>query len=134
MAGYFSFRKLITPYFVKPIYGFGFIVFTAGGIGLAVGAGMRLNSAQLPTRIGIYYIVIGAGAVIVGNVVWRMICEFWLLRFRMCEMLASIEREVKYSVPQREAKREIVVEKPTREKIEERGYEVAPSRGVLGLS
>ena len=33
MAAYFSFRKLITPFFVRTIYTIGFALLTAGGVG-----------------------------------------------------------------------------------------------------
>ncbi len=50
MAGYFSFNKLITTHLVKAFYFLGFIVLTAGGIALAVWAGMQLQSGGLPTE------------------------------------------------------------------------------------
>ena len=80
MPGYFSFQKLITPRFVKFIYVVGLMAVTAGGIGLAIGAGLGLRSATLSTRMGVYYIAIGVGAVIIGNLVWRVLCEIWIVR------------------------------------------------------
>ncbi len=74
MAGYFSFNKLITTHLVKAFYFLSFIVLTAGGIALAVWAGMQLQSGGLPTRIGEYYIAGGVGALIFGNLVWRVLC------------------------------------------------------------
>jgi hypothetical protein len=102
MPGYFSFQKLITPHFVKLIYVLGSIALTAGGIGLAVWAGMGLRSATLPTRMGVRYIAIGAGIAIVGNLVWRVLCEIWIVLFKINERLGSIERETRYAPVQRE--------------------------------
>ena len=94
MPGYFSFQKLITPRFVKFIYVVGLIALTAGGIALASWAGMGLRSATLPTRIGVYYIAVGAGSVIIGNLVWRVLCEIWIVLFNIHNLLGSIEREI----------------------------------------
>ena len=96
MPGYFSFQKLITPRFVKFIYVVGLIALTAGGIGLATWAGLRLRSATLATQIGFYYIATGASIAIVGNLVWRVLCEIWIVLFNIHNLLGSIERETRH--------------------------------------
>src|SRR5258705_4701432 len=96
MPGYFSFQKLITPRLVKFIYVVGLMVLTAGGIGWAIWAGLGLRSATLPTRMGVYYIAIGAGVAIVGNLVWRVLCEIWIVLFNIHNLLGSIERETSH--------------------------------------
>jgi hypothetical protein len=106
MAGYFSFQKLITPRFVKFIYVVGTIALTAGGIGLATWAGLGLRSATLPTRMGVNYIAIGAGLAIVGNLVWRVLCEIWIVLFNIHNLLGSIERETR-QVPAESELREL---------------------------
>ena len=95
MPGYFSFQKLITPRFVKFIYVVGLLAVTAGGIGLAVWAGLGLRSSALPTRMGVYYIAIGAGIAILGNLVWRVLCEIWIVLFNMHNLLGSIAGETR---------------------------------------
>jgi hypothetical protein len=102
MAGYFSFQKLITPRFVKFIYVVGSIALTAGGIGLATWAGLGLRSATQPTRMGVYYIALGAGLTIVGNLVWRVLCEIWIVLFNIHNLLGSIERETRHVPVERE--------------------------------
>jgi Domain of unknown function (DUF4282) len=102
MPGYFSFQKLITPRFVKFIYVLGFMALSVGGIGLAIWAGLGLRSATLPTRTGVYYIAIGAGSAIVGNLAWRVLCEIWIVLFNIHNLLGSIERETRYVPDQRE--------------------------------
>jgi Domain of unknown function (DUF4282) len=111
MAGYFSFQKLITPRFVKFIYVVGTIALTAGGIGLATWAGLGLRSATLPTRMGVNYIAIGAGLAIVGNLVWRVLCEIWIVLFNIHNLLGSIERETR-QVPAERELRELHSEEP----------------------
>jgi len=131
MPGYFSFQKLITPPFVKFIYVVGLLAMTAGGIGLAIWAGMSLRSATLPTRMGIYYIAIGAGLAILGNLVWRVLCEIWIVLFNINNLLGSIVSETRHVAVQQELPDEErrVVFRPEQE---------APVTGhpasVLGLS
>ena len=144
MAGYFSFNKLITTHLVKAFYFLGFIVLTAGGIGLSVWAGMRLQSGALPTRIGEYYIAAGVGALIIGNLLWRVFCENWILLFNIHRLLASIERNAKYTDAEPaaqlvsvagEEKRESVEREVKQESVkpENKRFKVATS-SVLGLS
>ena len=96
MPGYFSFEKLITPRFVKVIYVVGLLAMTVGGIALAVWSGQGLRSATVPTRTGIYYIAIGASVAIVGNLVWRVLCEIWIVLFNIHNLLGSIASETRY--------------------------------------
>ena len=102
MPGYFSFQKLITPRFVKFIYVFGLLALSVSGIGLAIWAGLGLRSATLPTRMGLYYIAIGAAVAIVGNLVWRVLCEIWIVLFNIHNLLGSIESETRHVPVQRE--------------------------------
>ena len=96
MPGYFSFQKLITPRFVKFIYAVGLLAMTGGGIALAVWAGLGLRSATLPNRTAAYYIAIGAGVAVVGNLVWRVLCEIWIVLFNIHNLLGSIESETRH--------------------------------------
>jgi hypothetical protein len=101
MPGYFSFQKLITPRFVKFIYVVGLLAMTACGIGLAIWSVLGLHSATLPTRIGVYYIAIGASVAIVGNLIWRVLCEIWIVLFNIHNLLGSIERETRHESVER---------------------------------
>jgi hypothetical protein len=96
MPGYFSFQKLITPRFVKFMYVVGLLAMTAGGIALAIWGGLGLRSATLPTRMGVYYIAIGAGAAIIGNLVWRVLCEIWIVLFNIHNLLGVIATESRH--------------------------------------
>jgi hypothetical protein len=136
MAGYFSFRKVITPYFVRTIYALGFILLTSAGLGVATWAGLRLNAETIPTRTAVYFIAAGAGIALVGNLAWRMICEFWLLLFNMHMLLASIEGQMKTETGQHQVKRDSVSAetKPERVGSERPAYGMASAQSVLGLS
>jgi hypothetical protein len=144
MAGYFSFHKMIATPFLKTVYFLGFIALTVAGIGFAVWSGMGLHSGTLPTRVGVNYIAIGAGILIVGNLAWRVICETWILLFNIHALLASIDRGVKHNsspgdTEHENTQREMKHEKLPRETKspgippEKNRYDVARPASVLGL-
>ena len=134
MSGYFSFQKYVTSYFVKVIYFIGFLAFTAAGLGLAIWSARRLQTGSLPTRLGWYYIGAGIGILFVGNLVWRVFCELWVVLFNMNDHLVSLDRkfggETATELPHDDA-----VSEPTREVTAPRRSEgLARPAGVLGLS
>ena len=136
MPGYFSFQKLITPRFVKFIYVVGLLAITVGGIGLGVWAGLGLRSATLPTRVGVYYIAIGTGALILGNLVWRVLCEIWIVLFNIHNLLGSVESEIRHVPVQRALRSEddpIELREDLTEQEQEVRVPVHPA-SVLGLT
>ena len=94
MAGYFSFNRMITTSFVKVIYFLGLLALTAAGVALTTWASLRLYQGNITRELGWRYVAVGVGVVIVGNLAWRMICEFWIVVFNIQSRLASIDRVV----------------------------------------
>jgi Domain of unknown function (DUF4282) len=90
MPGYFSFQKQITPSFVKAIYFLGFLVITLGGVTLAGWAGWRLREAAISRELGWRYVAYGVVALILGNLIWRIICEFWIVIFNLHDELVEV--------------------------------------------
>ncbi len=99
MTAYFSFQKLITTSIVKSVYALGFLTLTAGGVALIVWSGMRLNEANIDRQLGWRYVAIGAAAFVVGNLAWRVICEFWMVLFKVNNHLASIDQATSLNRP-----------------------------------
>ena len=135
MGAYFSFERMITTAFVKVIYFIGFLAITAGGVALAVWAGMQLNDARIDRVLGWRYVAAGVGLVVIGNLVWRVFCELWVVLFEIHAELASVRhglnlnglrvREEPVEIVEREEisrPREVVVQDHT------------PHASVLGLS
>ena len=91
MSGFFSFQRLITTSVVKGIYALGFLILTAGGVTLIVWAGLGLNDANISRELGWRYVCLGAGALVIGNLAWRIACEFWMVLFNINDHLASID-------------------------------------------
>ncbi len=91
MGSYFSFDRMITRNFVRAFYVLGFLLLTIGGFALAIWAGMQLNDASIDRQLGWRYVFIGAAAVIIGNIVWRVFCELWVVLFNMHARLVSLD-------------------------------------------
>ena len=90
MGAYFSFERMITTGFVKVVYFLGFLAITAAGVALAMWAGMQLNDARIDRMLGWRYVAAGVGLVVIGNVVWRVFCELWVVLFEIHAELVSV--------------------------------------------
>ena len=151
MTGYFSFQRLITTSIVKVIYALGFFALSIGSIALIVWAGLRLNDANIDRQLGWRYVAIGAAALVVGNLAWRMICEFWIVLFNVNHHLASIDHATNFLQPHKVSEVQFVERRATVERrLPNSRPEVEPTRevtlparetfkadrpaGVLGLS
>ena len=137
MSAYFSFERMITTSFVKVVYFLGFLLLTAAGIGLMVWAGLQLNDATIDRSLGWRYVALGAAILIVGNVVWRVACELWVVLFNIHDELVS----QRYALSPVQRPRVIeeqtrVIEEPRRREVVVRDNEIVTPRhaGVLGLS
>ena len=140
MPGYFSFQKCITSGFVKAIYFIGFLALTAGGIGFAVWAAMGLYRATMPRELGWYYVAIGVGILFVGNLVWRVFCEIWIVPLNIHTRLVSLDQKIGADAVSANTVpadlRTDVVRETEREEIQPRREANALGRpgSVLGLS
>ena len=135
MSEYFSFQKCITSPFVKTVYFLGFLALTAGGIGLTGWAAMRLFEANIPRELGWYYVAGGVGILLVGNLVWRVFCEIWIVLFNIHARLVSLDQKAGPEVVSTELRSEVSKEA----QLEEiRAYRepdlISRPGGVLGLS
>ena len=140
--GYFSFERMITPAFVKVVYFIGFVALTVAGVALAVWAGMQLNDATIDRSLGWRYVAAGVAAVVVGNIVWRVFCELWVVLFGIHSELISIRYALNlnglrytYEEP---VEREVITEREEivtpREVVVHDEDRTAPRQGILGLS
>jgi uncharacterized protein DUF4282 len=135
MPGYFSFQKYVTSYFVKVIYFIGFLALTAGGIGLAGWAAMRLYQASIPRELGWYYVASGVGILLVGNLIWRVFCELWVVLFNINDRLVSLDRKFGGDTIATEVIHDHATNEQTHEDTAPRRTDaLARPAGVLGLS
>lgn len=142
MGGYFSFERMITTTFVKVVYFIGFIALTAAGVALAVWAGMQLNDATIARSLGWRYVAFGVGLLVLGNIVWRVFCELWVVFFNIHSELVSMRYGLNLSGLRYHAdepiQREVISEREEfvrpREVVVHREEREVPRHGVLGLS
>lgn len=140
--GYFSFDRMITPAFVKVVYFLGFIGLTAGGVALAVWAGMQLNDATIARSLGWRYVAAGVAAVVVGNIVWRVFCELWVVLFGIHAELTWVRHALNLNrlryTSDEPIEQEVITEREEvvrpREVVVHADDRPAPRHGVLGLS
>ena len=95
-AEYFAFRELVTPQLIKVVYIVGACFITAAGL-LSILSPETLNEYEagpILTRLG------GILVLLVGNLVWRMMCEGAILLFSLHELLVSIDTRARVLVLQ----------------------------------
>ena len=88
---YLGFRKLITPALIKWAYGLGALAMTATGTIAILFPDTFTDYGHDSGRV----IFGGIVALILGNLVWRMMCEGAILLFSLHEVLVSIEDKAK---------------------------------------
>ena len=140
--GYFSFDRMITTSFVKALYFLGFIAITASGVALAVWAGIKLNEATIARDLGWRYVAAGVAMVILGNIVWRIFCELWVVLFGIHSELVAMGYALNLNglrrVPEAPIRTEFIEERESvirpREVVVHTEDRPAPHHGVLGLS
>jgi hypothetical protein len=86
-AEYFAFRELVTPQLIKVVYIVGACFMTAAGVLsiLSPDTLAEYEGGSILTRLG------GIAVLLIGNLVWRMMCEGAILLFSLHELLVSID-------------------------------------------
>ena len=80
MTEYFNFNKLVTTSIIKGVYLLGaFVITIASFVGMAQG-----GSGVLAGLIG----------VILGNLIWRVVCENIIVLFDIHDILSSIDDSI----------------------------------------
>ena len=90
---YFSFRWMVSPTLIKIMYFVGVVVITLGPV-------LNLARGLTPSTFGVLLV-----ALVLGNVIWRVICEALILAFSIHEILASIEDKLSEGEEEEEEER-----------------------------
>jgi hypothetical protein len=138
MGAYFSFERMITTSFVKVVYFLGFLAITAAGVVFAVWSGLQLNDARIDRALGWRYVAAGFALVVVGNIVWRVFCELWVVLFGIHAELVSVRHGLNLNnlrSMEEPVEREYVVEREeVRRPREVVVHDAQHHASVLGLS
>ena len=84
-GGFFSFRTMVSGEIIKLLYAIGALGIT----GFAFVTMLDGNEEGLAASVGLGLVIL-----IGGNLLWRVVCEAWILLFSMQEILAAIERKI----------------------------------------
>lgn len=100
MPGYFSFDTLISSSLIKATYVLGMLCITLGSIAFIgitaynqVNAPPALQDALLTATV--VRVIAGGAALLLGNLLWRVVCETWILLFSMHGQLVAIKDELR---------------------------------------
>ncbi len=77
MLEFFEFKMMVSSILIKVLYALGVLVITIGGL-------ISLFGGEFLT---------GLGAIIFGNLFWRLICEAIIVVFSIHDRVASIDRK-----------------------------------------
>ncbi len=99
MPGYFNFDKMISTTLIKATYAVGMILITLGSLAYAALGVYNYSNAPAALRqslemVALGHLVFGFAAIILGNLVWRVLCETWILLFSMHDHLSAVHREL----------------------------------------
>jgi hypothetical protein len=98
MSDYITFKKFITPTFIMVIYILGALVVTIGSFLVMLG-GFNIPDQGFSMGGGIG-VVLGIVMLIFGNLAWRILCEYWVVQFRIYEEIVALNRHMGGVSPQ----------------------------------
>lgn len=84
-GGFFSFHTMVSRTLIQIFYILGALVLNTFAIISIVNAAQGHDSGE--------QILLGLGIILFGNLIWRIICEAWILLFNIHDVLVSIERK-----------------------------------------
>jgi len=82
---FFSFRTMVSPTILKFVYVLGLAAITLAGAAMLF-AGIKGSGSDQMIALGS-----GLGLILIGNLLWRIICESSMLLFSIHGLLRSIE-------------------------------------------
>ncbi len=70
------------------------IIYVLGALVVTIGAILlMLSGAAVPGGTGVA-IILGVVLLIFGNLAWRILCEYWVVQFRIYEEIAALNRRM----------------------------------------
>jgi len=97
MSGYLAFKRFITPTFIMIIYILGALAVTILSFLIMLGGTFAVQGFSMGGGIAI---LLGVLMLIFGNLAWRILCEYWVVQFRIYEEIASLNRRQGGTSPQ----------------------------------
>ena len=104
---FFAFRKMISLPLIRILYVIGVIFIVAVGVIVFVGSiisgiwgydyGWGSSGSSFLYFFGKFFggVIVGGLIIIIGNLFWRVICEWWVVFFSMHEQIVKIEENTR---------------------------------------
>jgi len=86
-ADFMSFKKLISGVLVQFVYAIGVVYIFVSGIEIVFKKEYGFFSAINSNN----HVMIGLLIIVVGNILWRLLCEAYIVIFQMHDLLVSIK-------------------------------------------
>jgi hypothetical protein len=99
IGDFFSFRKLISITIIKILYAVGIIPIIIVGICYMRGAreafeyGLKYGWKYADHEEIVIGIAIGIAIILLGNILWRVLCEGWIVFFNIHNQLDSLKKD-----------------------------------------
>ena len=93
-AGFFSFQTFISPLVIKLIYILGVMGIVAASIAVALMPADQILP-DVPFSPKVKSIALSVIILIVGNLLWRLICELWMVLFSVRAALTLMARRLR---------------------------------------
>jgi Ca2+/H+ antiporter len=87
LAGFMNFDKFVAPTLIKIVYWIGIVGVVLGALAMMATAAGRISYDAGSALGGILLAVIGAA---VGVLVWRVICEIWIVLFSINDRMGVL--------------------------------------------
>jgi hypothetical protein len=97
MSEYLTFKRFITPTFIMIIYILGALAVTILSFLIMLGGTFAVQGFSMGGGIAI---LLGVLMLIFGNLAWRILCEYWVVQFRIYEEIVSLNRRQGGTSPQ----------------------------------
>ena len=53
-----------------------------------------LSKATISRELGWRYVLLGVGSIVIGSLVWRVLCEFWIVIFNLHDELVNVRQSL----------------------------------------
>ena len=87
---YFGFRLLVTPWAIKAIYVIGIVAILINGWNVYQ---VSQKSWFVGTSFALECQLKGIAIMVLGNLIWRLACETWIVLFSICDSLLVIRSQ-----------------------------------------
>lgn len=91
MGDYFAFRTFVSSVLIRACYAMGVVLITLAGVVLLYRGASDMTDAAFSSTNGALTLLLGLATLTFGNLAWRIVCELWILFFRIYEAVRELK-------------------------------------------